>query len=90
MSDPDVQNAWHEVRSDTSSTNWLVVEGKEVRDQALTFGPRFILGYGSSKNKLELYGSGSGGVAEFQKNLKNEILYGYIRVSYPMLPPITR
>ena len=24
MSDPDVQNAWKEVRSDTSSTNWLV------------------------------------------------------------------
>ena len=46
---------------------------------------RFILGYGGSKTVLQLYGSGSGGVAEFQKNLKNEILYGYIRVSYPFV-----
>jgi len=42
-----------------------------------------LLGYGSSKKTLELYGSGEGGLQEFVANLKqDEVTYGYVRVIY--------
>jgi len=42
-----------------------------------------LMGYGSNKKALELYGSGTGGLEEFATKLKeDEVTYGYVRVIY--------
>ncbi|EGC30383.1 hypothetical protein DICPUDRAFT_41497, partial [Dictyostelium purpureum] len=41
-----------------------------------------LLGYGSYKKTLQLYGTGSGGLKEMIKNLKEEVMYGYLRTVY--------
>jgi len=42
-----------------------------------------LLGYGSSKKTLELYGQGEGSLKELVSNLKeDEVTYGYVRVIY--------
>jgi len=41
-----------------------------------------LLGYGTSKKTLQLYGRGSGGVTDFLEGLRNEVQYGYLRVGY--------
>lgn len=42
-----------------------------------------MLGYGSSKKALQLYGNGEGGLQEFvEKLVDNEVVYGYVRMKY--------
>ncbi|KAF9582672.1 hypothetical protein BGW38_010901, partial [Lunasporangiospora selenospora] len=39
-----------------------------------------VLGYHDTRDKLSLYSKGTGGVAELQTALKEEVLYGFVRV----------
>ncbi|KAI8887067.1 hypothetical protein K501DRAFT_243092 [Backusella circina FSU 941] len=39
-----------------------------------------MLGYNNTKDTISLYSSGTNGLAEFRDQLKNEILYGFVRV----------
>jgi len=54
----------------------------QVRDDGTPLN-WMLMGYGSSKKALELYGSGEGGLEELVANLKDdEVTYGYVRVIY--------
>jgi len=54
----------------------------QVRDDSSTTN-WMLMGYGSNKKALELYGSGTGGLKEFATKLKeDEVTYGYVRVIY--------
>ncbi|KAI8975996.1 hypothetical protein BDB01DRAFT_853499 [Pilobolus umbonatus] len=39
-----------------------------------------ILGYNDTRNTISLYATGTKGLSEFRDNIKNEILYGFVRV----------
>ncbi|CAG8635990.1 5808_t:CDS:2 [Paraglomus brasilianum] len=39
-----------------------------------------ILGYNDSRDKVSLYSKGSGGVEELRQNLREEVLYGFLRI----------
>ncbi|KAG0031395.1 hypothetical protein BGZ81_001303 [Podila clonocystis] len=39
-----------------------------------------ILGYHDTRDKISLYSKGSGGVGELRANLKDEVLYGFVRI----------
>jgi len=39
-----------------------------------------ILGYNDSRDKISLYSKGSGGVEELRQNLREEVLYGFLRI----------
>jgi len=55
---------------------------ENVRDDSSDYD-WLLLGYGTSKKALQLYGSGTGGLTEFASKLGNsEVLYGYVRVKY--------
>lgn len=41
---------------------------------------RLILGYHDTRDKISLYTKGSGGVDELRANLKDEVLYGFVRI----------
>jgi hypothetical protein len=55
---------------------------EQVRDDSVSTN-WMLLGYGTTKKTLELYGTGEGGLPEFVSNLKeDEVTYGYVRVIY--------
>ncbi|KAF9320103.1 hypothetical protein BG000_005965 [Podila horticola] len=39
-----------------------------------------ILGYHDTRDKISLYNKGSGGIDELRANLKDEVLYGFVRI----------
>jgi hypothetical protein len=39
-----------------------------------------ILGYNDTRDKISLYSKGSGGLDELRSNLKDEVLYGFLRI----------
>ncbi|KAG0207866.1 hypothetical protein BGX28_001015 [Mortierella sp. GBA30] len=39
-----------------------------------------ILGYHDTRDKISLYSKGSGGLEELIANLKEEVLYGFVRI----------
>ncbi len=41
---------------------------------------RLILGYHDTRDKISLYSKGSGGLDELRDNLKEEVLYGFLRI----------
>lgn len=41
---------------------------------------RLILGYHDTRDKISLYSRGTGGIDELTSNLKEEVLYGFVRI----------
>ncbi|RHZ53887.1 hypothetical protein Glove_433g9 [Diversispora epigaea] len=54
-----------------------------VAYEAITSGQDtnwLILGYHDTRDKISLYSKGSGGLEELRNNLKEEVLYGFLRI----------
>jgi hypothetical protein len=65
VSDPAIREAYDDVRSDATETNWLLITYEE----------------GSGNKKWVLAGKGSGGLAELKDALTDNFIgFGYLRV----------
>jgi hypothetical protein len=65
VSDPAIREAYDDVRSDATETNWLLITYEE----------------GSGNKKWVLAGKGTGGLAELKDNLTDTFIgFGYLRV----------
>jgi hypothetical protein len=66
VSAPEIREAYDDVRSDTTDTNWLLITFEE----------------GSNNKKWALVGKGSGGLEELKSKITPEFLgFGYLRVT---------
>jgi hypothetical protein len=66
VSSPAIREAYEDVRSDGSDTNWLLLTYEE----------------GSNNKKWTLAGKGSGGLEELKSNINESFLgFGYLRVT---------
>jgi hypothetical protein len=64
-SSPDIQEAYDDVRSDATDTNWLLITYEE----------------GSNNKRWALVGKGSGGLDELKSYIDDKFLgFGYLRV----------
>ncbi len=79
LSSADIQEAWQEVRSDKSETNWyecflLIIFFYEF------FQYRILLSYGENTD-IVLTGKGTGGLAEMKAQLnESQVYFGVVRV----------
>jgi hypothetical protein len=79
LSNPDILEAWQEVRNDAADTNWYEEFWLKITFCGI-FQYRILLSYGEN-NDVILSGKGTGGLAEMKSHLNNnQVYFGVLRV----------
>ena len=81
LSNPEIQEAWQDVRNDASGSNWFVPDVLGMPCKIFVFcSIRILVTYGDAGD-IVLSGKGSGGLAEMRNHLNNnQVFFGVLRV----------